>query len=114
MTRIWTPAARLNPPAASTRPVSYEVFSGIALACADKAYRPLPAAPVSGPEVQALDGNGKIPTFTTYFRYLCIQSWDEAQGKAVYRCGKGRVADGVSGYAIRTAPTPRAPSTSRA
>ncbi|MBK6849367.1 MAG: hypothetical protein IPG96_18170 [Proteobacteria bacterium] len=48
------------------------------------------------------DGNKlKIPPFTTYFRYLCIQSWDEAQNKAVYRCGKGRLADGVSGYAIK-------------
>lgn len=87
--------------------VNYEVFSGIGLACADKAYRPFLLHPIDGPEVQALvaDPNPpnalKIPTFGTYFRYLCLKTWDPAQGKEVFVCGKGRVADGISGYALK-------------
>ncbi|MBK6403463.1 MAG: hypothetical protein IPF74_16910 [Rhodocyclaceae bacterium] len=76
--------------------VTYEVFSGIGLACADRAYRPFLLHPTTGPEATS-----SPETFGTFFRYLCLQSWDEAQGKAVYRCGKGLLAAGVSGYAVR-------------
>ena len=60
--------------------VTYEVFSGIGLACADRAYRPFLLHPTTGSEATA-----SPETFGTFFRYLCLQSWDEAQGKAVYR-----------------------------
>ncbi|MBK6849777.1 MAG: hypothetical protein IPG96_20310, partial [Proteobacteria bacterium] len=85
-----------NPGGGIDQSVSYEVFSGIGLACADRAYRPFLLHPTTGPEATS-----SPETFGTFFRYLCLQSWDEAQGKAVYRCGKGRLAAGVSGYAVK-------------
>ncbi|MBK8480087.1 MAG: PQQ-binding-like beta-propeller repeat protein [Proteobacteria bacterium] len=85
-----------NPGGGVDQNVTYEVLSAIGLACADRGYRPFLLHPVTGPEATA-----NPETFSTYFRYLCLQSWDDTQGKTVYRCGKGMLAAGVSGYAVR-------------
>ncbi|MBA2540432.1 MAG: hypothetical protein H0V17_12400 [Deltaproteobacteria bacterium] len=75
--------------------VNYRLIAGVGLACADKAYRPLFLSPTPV---------GSKVAFRPYeddLRYMCIRFKDPATNQPQWYCGKGRLADGVSGYALK-------------
>jgi hypothetical protein len=80
--------------------VVYRLIYGLGLACADRAYRPLFLSPTP-------TGSTTIRPYEVDLRYMCLQFADPASGMPTWYCGKGRLAEGVTGYALKNGRSPR-------
>lgn len=81
-------------------PKTFRMLIGIGLACADKTYRPVLLSPT--PPGFALNEGQSLFTFEPdHISHLCFRFRPDKDSPASWQCGKGYLADGVTGYAVK-------------